>query len=332
MFVKVHKALNTPAATNKGSCVLLANYLEKEDAGKAPADKMKFFNHEYDTVTKGSGIKAIDQNVKGLGHKDNKFFMVTVNPSHKELQHLIELATGKKGVTDFTQLGKADQLKVFTELRAYTRKVMDIYAENFNRPNVTSGNDLVYFGRIETERRWKPWEKQVKEGTARKGEKKEGLNLHIHVVVSRNNKGQTTKLSPESRSRGGKQKFQGREVEQGFDHERFKERAGAAFREMYNYKSGEKEQYHPSEREQRSTSRSFGKKAEDKLLQSAKGKIKGSVHSLANKMLPGLSTEKQVASGIVTAVTVVANPTSALKVAAQKIIQIIKDAASGNEI
>lgn len=329
MFVRVHKASKSPAANNKGSCKVLADYLDKEKAGEQEEPR-QFFNHGYDTVTKGSGIKAIDQNVKGLGKNDNKFFMITINPSHRELQHIIEKTTGHKGITDFTQLGREDQQKVFASLRDYSRSVMDIYAQNFDRPNVRNGADLVYFARIETQRRWHPWDKEVREGKATKGTVKEGLNLHIHVVVSRNDRTQTTKLSPESRSRGGKQQFQGRAVQQGFDHERFKVRAGQAFQEKYDYNGFDKEQYRQRGRR---VPVAVGGTTVAATEQVAKRKVKSVAARAMNKSLGGqLATERQVVNGAITAASIAINPASALTVAKNKLIQILKAAMSGKEI
>jgi hypothetical protein len=329
MFVKIHKAVKTPAANNKGSCLTLADYLEKENAGKAPGDKMPFFNHKFDTVAKGTAVEQIDRNHKGLSRSDNKFFMVSINPSHHELQHIIKQTTGREGITDFTQLNRGEQDGVFTALRNYTRNVMDIYAQNFDRPNVRNGGDLVYFAKIETMRRWHSWDRDVKEGKARAGSQKEGLNVHVHIVVSRNDATQTTKLSPESRSRGGKQQFNGRPTQQGFNHEVFKIKAGEAFQSMFNYTAHRKERYAANSRYGGAAAPGPGKAA----LQAAQGKTKNAARTIVNKALSGqFATEKQVANNVITVATIIANPASALNIAKQKIIALFKGIASGNEL
>ena len=62
---------------------------------------------------------------------------------------------------------------------------MDEYARNFQREAVKNGGDLMYYARIETKRTYSPSDEEVRQGTAKIGEVKPGLNLHVHVIVSR---------------------------------------------------------------------------------------------------------------------------------------------------
>ena len=55
-------------------------------------------------------------------------------------------------MTEFEQLTVEEQEKVIHELKNYSRNCMDLYAENFRREKIKSGKDLVYLGRVETER------------------------------------------------------------------------------------------------------------------------------------------------------------------------------------
>jgi diadenosine tetraphosphate (Ap4A) HIT family hydrolase len=287
MFAKIHKP---QCGDNKGSVGKLADYLEKENEGNEDGEKDLFFNHSADQVDKWQAIEAIDHNNKNLGRNDAKFFMLTINPSQSELKHLIAKKIGRDVVNDFSELTKKEQAILVNELKKYSRDVMDIYAKNFNRANINSGADLVYFAKVETIREYKHDEKLVKENkeiTAevsvlqtklraeksgsndaekckdieqrikdmqatyhRQGEaiiktglKKGGLQLHVHVVVSRNDKNQKIKLSPFSKSRGGFQKLNGKDVMQGFNHEKFKGSVGRHFQEKYQYKSKTNEQY-----------------------------------------------------------------------------------------
>lgn len=313
MFVKVHKSIDTPACSNKGSCGLLANYLEKENVGKEVSERIPFFNHGYDQVSKGSAIAAIDDNIRNLTRRDAKFFMITINPSHRELQHLIQKCTGKDGVQDFTVLNRYEQQQVYVQLREYTRGVMDVYAQNFNRKNVSSGTDLKYFAKIEITRKWHAWDREVRLGKAVAGKQKEGLNLHVHVVVSRNDRTQTTKMSPDSRSRGGKQLLNGKPVEQGFNHELFKQRAGELYKERYNYHGRPKESYHSS--------------TPVPGVSSIPGLIKA---ELKKELIQDhFSTEQKVigqAKGVARLIQV-SNPQGALKIATQKLLSILKGEA-----
>jgi hypothetical protein len=153
-----------------------------------------------------------------------------------------------KGVTDkeihfFGELSKDEQAKVNEALQEYTRKCMDLYAKGFNRDNVTSGKDLVYFAMIETQREYKGWEDQVKEGIVKQGQQKEGLNLHVHVVVSRKDVTNTVKLSPLAKSAGNSWSVDGQERTRGFNHEVFKQGCIDSFNEKFNYLPMDKETY-----------------------------------------------------------------------------------------
>lgn len=92
--------------------------------------------------------------------------MLSINPSQDEAAHLIRKVTGKQ-VTEFEQLTVEEQEKVIHELKNYSRNCMDLYAENFRREKIKSGKDLVYLGRVETERHYRNSDEEVKEGQAK---------------------------------------------------------------------------------------------------------------------------------------------------------------------
>lgn len=306
MYVKAHRPVDTPAG-NKGSCNLLAEYLEKENIGKETAHKTPFFSHNYDQVSKGTVVNRIDGNTKNLGRNDVKYYMLSINPSHRELQHLIKLTTGREGVESWGQLTENEKAKVSAALQDYTRDVMDLYAQNFNRDNVKTGDDLVYFAKIETVRKWHPWDKEVQNGTAVYRAEKPGLNLHVHVIVSRNDKTQCTKLSPQSKSRGGTQQLNGKNVMQGFNHVQWKNNCGLLFNQKYNYKPWQKETYNY---EKRATYQS-----QPDLNTKTVNKLKHKVISAIKKEAAGghFQQERAAIRKVKRVVNIIANPGAALK-------------------
>ena len=364
MFVKVHKPHALPGGDNKGGCSRLVDYLEKENEDKIETDKEGFFDHLSDAILKDVVISKIDSNNKNLGKNDNKFFMLTVNPSQRELKHLIQRTSGKD-VESLSELSKEDRSKLMLELKNYTRGAMDVYAGNFGRDNVNSGSDLVYFAKVETVREYKHVDPLVKENKAisfeifqlknkidalnkhgkasevgaieknirdlasqyhRQGEeiiktglKKEGLQLHVHVVVSRNNVTQKTKLSPLSTSKGGLRKLNGKDVMEGFNHEKFKEDVNTLFASNYQYQSNKKEQYNA-----KNTSSLVGELGAD-IGQKVKGKAKS---TLKNELLQGhLAEERKVLNRTQDLVQLVRNPKQkALSLVKQKFLEIIKGA------
>mgnify|MGYP001311393291 CR=1 FL=1 len=155
---KPHSSLG---GKNSGSCAALVQYLDKENqelekkielsdgiSTIAHYEKRKqhFFDATSDQISLISVIDKIDNNRKKLTKKDAKFFAPTISFSQKELEHISQLATGKKitNVWDFTN---DEYLKYNKLIRVYARKVMDEYAANFNRQHIglNNGNNLLYF-------------------------------------------------------------------------------------------------------------------------------------------------------------------------------------------
>lgn len=116
MYVKVH----TPKeyGNNTGSSESIFDYLEKENSGKEITDHRSFFSHHEEGFGVNQVTNIIDNNKRNLGKDDSKFFMLSVNPSEKELGHLVE---------------RYGEDKMDVALKHYTRQVMDEYAKNFNR-------------------------------------------------------------------------------------------------------------------------------------------------------------------------------------------------------
>lgn len=235
MYCKVHRPINTPkVSTNKGSCVLLIQYLDKEGRDKDRPYYDDFFSYNQDFVDGKTVRTSIDNNVRRLEKKDDKFYMLTINPSQDELRSLVKQVTGKE-VYKFSELTYEEQLQVISELKVYARGCMDDYAVNFYREKIRSGSDLVWFGRVETERHYSGTDEAVLKGLHKEGDMKEGLQLHVHIVVSRMDKTQSVKLSPLTRSKGNKQVFEGREIVRGFDRTEWSTRCFERFRSKYNH-------------------------------------------------------------------------------------------------
>ena len=176
------------AFNNKGSSARLGNYLEKElDLAKTPDGKV-FFNNEG-SFTKDEMVKRIDTNVKGLTADDDKFYSLVLSPSQAELEHL-------KNSSE--------------KLREFTTNCMENYAQNFalktkdGSLKQLSEKDLVWFANIEYDRTFKGDADEVKRGKKKQGERKEGLQTHIHVTMSARDKSMKVTLNPRTKD---KQRF-----------------------------------------------------------------------------------------------------------------------------
>lgn len=224
MYAKINTKGN-----NKGSSRQLANYLDKEV-------KNDWYSHKSGGIDTENVINEIDKNGKGqLGKEDWKFTEISYNPSQAEQQHLVIKVTGKE-VTSFNQLTSAEQEQVKTEFANLVRDYQDIQAKQYQR-GLTGGEDLKYYFKIETQRRYKGYDNEVKEGKAKQGALKKGLNLHAHIVQSRKAVDKKTKLSPQSTHKApSKQR-------QGFNRNEFKNKLEQQFDIKHNYERSYTERF-----------------------------------------------------------------------------------------
>ncbi|MEH6658306.1 DUF5712 family protein [Leeuwenhoekiella marinoflava] len=201
----ISKPHSTLGAKNTGSCATLANYLDKENReletlinNKNSLNaievfqrrKQDFFNHSRVDISAIEVIDSIDNNIKKLGKTDAKYFAPTISFSQTELQHIISLASERKEINSVWQLTPKEYDKYNKLLKDYVKKVMDNYAENFNRQDkgLKTGKDLLYFAKIEHFRKFKGTDEEVKKGIFKIGDYKPGLNSHAHIVVSCKNR------------------------------------------------------------------------------------------------------------------------------------------------
>ena len=235
MILKIDNVKKDFGADNKGSCVNLIDYYHKENELKIPENIRYMFSHFENQVQRNDALKAIDDNKGKLKTKDKKFFSLTINPNENEQKHLIKLATGKD-VVSVNQLDP-DEIKAVESLyRSYTRDVMDIYAQQFNREKVKSGADLVYFGMMETERRYKREDVAVKSGEVKVGDIKPGLNFHVHVIVSRNDATKTVSLTPNTKWKRQEGTLNGNKYKSGFYFSEWVLLSGQKFNDKFDFR------------------------------------------------------------------------------------------------
>jgi hypothetical protein len=177
---------HSETSDNKGSSGGLVHYLDKENRLFDLPQPETWFTGTSQNIPSNEVRKKLDDNIAKLGRDDAKFFLININPSQKELAFLKE------------QYG--DDVKI--QLKAYAIKVMDEYAKNFNRPGVESNKDLLWFAKLENHRYYSHKDKEVKNGTQKRGDLKPGEQMHIQVIVSRKDITNKIKLSPMNKSRG----------------------------------------------------------------------------------------------------------------------------------
>ncbi|MEH0152674.1 DUF5712 family protein [Limibacter armeniacum] len=212
----VAEITNSPKGGNTDSSELAVRYLEKENEGKHPSDMEFFFTHDRDKVTPSEVIRMLDANRGGIRKDYAKFFNLTIAPSQQELSHF-----------------GSDKEK----LRGYVRNVMEIYADNFGK-GLTS-KDIVWYAKIERQRKYKGTDKEVQDGNVKRGTLKPGDQTHVHILIRRKGADKKTHLSPLTNHRSTKEGV----VMGGFDRSQFKQRCEEQFDKQFGYNRSVTEHY-----------------------------------------------------------------------------------------
>lgn len=172
MYAKVinPKTNGRKVYNNAGSSQRCANYLAIE-AKELGAEATFFGAPGSVPQTVAEVVAMLDGNVKGLGKDDAKFHSLVLSPSVDEL---LLIGNNSKALEIFTQ------------------NVMELYARNFHLKNgkELSESSLVWAATIHQERKNRGTDEGVQ------GEKKNGLQTHIHVMVSARDADQKITLNP----------------------------------------------------------------------------------------------------------------------------------------
>ena len=212
---------DSETADNKGSSSGLVHYLDKENRTDLAKQPEHWFNHERTNILSEEVRPAIDNNIAKLGKVDAKFFLVNISPSQKEIAWLKE-QYGEAGVKE--------------QLKAYTASVMDEYARNFRRPGIESGKDLLWFGKLENYRYYSHKDPEVKQGLKKRGERKDGEQTHLQIIVSRKDITNKIKLSPMNNSKGRNTKHSKKMGQ--FDRSAFKASGERLFDSKFDFERG----------------------------------------------------------------------------------------------
>jgi len=212
---------DSETSDNKGSSGGLVHYLDKENRLDKEKTPEYWFNHKQNDILSQHAQTALDHNIAKLSKADAKFFLINISPSQKEMAWLKE---------KYGDLGAPEQLKV------YAVAVMDEYARNFKRPGIESGNDLLWFGKLEKHRYYSHKDPEVKQGLRKRGERKPGEQMHVQVIVSRKDITNKIKLSPMNKSRG-KNAEHSKKLGQ-FDRSAFKSSGEYLFDRKFDFERG----------------------------------------------------------------------------------------------
>lgn len=215
MFINI---TDSKEAANKGSSSGLVHYLEKENRLDHKQEPEYWFNGQQLKVEPYEVMRKIDGNVRKLGNNDAKFFLVNISPSQKEIAFL---------KSQYGEDGAKEQMKGFAV------RAMDAYAQNFHRDGVNSHEDLLWFAKLENYRYYGHKDPEVKQGLKKRGDRKDGEQMHVQVIVSRKDASNTIKLSPMNTSRG-KNAEHSKKMGQ-FDRVAFKQSGETLFDSLFSF-------------------------------------------------------------------------------------------------
>lgn len=183
---------------NTGSSYGVVSYLRHEDKELIEQDRPteQFFSYGRDFVSPPEVVSSLDNNKAKLSRNDAKFFVLTISPSKEEI----------KAMSGF----KSSKSRVFKDY--INREVMRLYADGFRKG--LGADDLLYFAKIHHTR-----------------DEKEGEQMHAHVIVSRKDKSNRIKLSPQTNHRGNSKGA----VRSGFDRMIFFKEVERAFDRCFKF-------------------------------------------------------------------------------------------------
>lgn len=212
---------DSETADNKGSSGSLVHYLDKENRTDIAKQPEYWFNQERGNILSDEVRPALDNNIAKLSKPDAKFFLVNISPSQKEITYLKE---------KYGEDGAKEQLK------NYAASIMDEYARNFKRAGIESSKDLLWFGKLENYRYYSHKDPEVKQGLKKRGERKDGEQIHLQVIVSRKDITNTIKLSPMNKSKGRNTEHSKKMGQ--FDRSAFKASGERVFDEKFGFERG----------------------------------------------------------------------------------------------
>ena len=141
--------------------------LQREKINLQLEDQTKtFFTSDFKNCTKEEATEIIDMQSKGLEKNDSKFFMLSIDPSEREIKHLLsDIVPDVEAVKSYKDLSSLEQKQLNDKLKDYTHSVMEEYAKEFDRTKKNGSkldrNDLIYVAKIENERKYSHTDKDV---------------------------------------------------------------------------------------------------------------------------------------------------------------------------
>ena len=253
----------------KGSVRDFVNYLEKENETVHPDLQEHFFDQYHDQIGAEEVISQIDQNTKKLNKKEPRFYSMVVSPSQSELkaisndpeklrQYVRELMKDyaasfhrNKAVTvdDIKYYAKIERERTFKgtdkeirENQPYATKILKLKREirDIERGELKGNVNRI---KKEIDRLERDAPHKINGKRIVRGMKKEGMQNHVHIIVSHKDVTNSFKLSPLSQHKAAETTLNGKTIKQGFDRDKFYEAAEKTFDKTFKYNRNFVESY-----------------------------------------------------------------------------------------
>lgn len=267
MYITISKQLQ--GENFSGSSRDFVKYLEKENEEKELEQQGHFFNQQHDRVSVEEVISEIDNNTAKLNKKDPKFYSVVVSPSQSELRainndpeklrrYVREMMKDYAASFYRNKAVSVDDIKYYAKIekertykgtdreirenQPYATKILELKKELIKiERGGAEGNIQTIKKKIERLEREAPH----KIGGQRivRGMKKEGMQSHVHIIVSHKDVTNTFKLSPLSQHKQAETVLNGKTIKQGFNRDKFYEAAERTFDRTFTYKRNFVESY-----------------------------------------------------------------------------------------
>ncbi|RED44701.1 MobB family relaxase [Seonamhaeicola aphaedonensis] len=252
-----------------GSVRDFVNYLEKENQEQNLEQQEYFFDQNNDRINAEEVITEIDSNTTKLNKKDPKFYSMVVSPSQSELkainndpeklrQYVREIMKDyaasfyrNKTVTvnDIKYYAKIEKERTYKgtdreirENQPYATKILELKKEMRHIEQGKSKGQIKTIKK-EIERLERDAPHKINGKRIVRDMNKEGMQNHVHIIVSHKDVTNTFKLSPLSQHKEAETILNGKTIKQGFNRDKFYEAAEKTFDRTFNYKRNFMESY-----------------------------------------------------------------------------------------
>ncbi|SFZ89549.1 hypothetical protein SAMN05428642_101386 [Flaviramulus basaltis] len=252
-----------------GSVRDFVNYLDKENEAKHPDLQESFFDQYHDHISTEEVIAQIDANTAKLNKKDSKFYSMVVSPSQGELkaikndpdklrQYVRALMADYAASFHRNKRIEVDAIKYYAiiekertfkgtdkeirENQPYATKILKLKKDLRAIENGASKGPIKHLEK-EIERLEREAPHKINGKRIVRGMNKEGMQNHVHIIVSHKDASNTSKLSPLSQHKGAETILNGKTIKQGFNRDAFFRAAEKTFDTTFGYKRNFVETY-----------------------------------------------------------------------------------------